>query len=214
MGKPDEALKLELKARSLLMQLNAAHVDLPVVFKDELAASLNKAGLLLSTLEKFTEALDSCRRAVSIREKLSEAQPSLPYQRVELATTLIGQGIVQRRASQVREALTSFRRACSILEQLSATAVTPRDIYNQACCHAQIAGIAAAPGSSMTAEQGVAETGRAMAALRQAIAAGYSNVTRLRTDECFDTLRPREEFQKLLKELEAKAALPGALPPE
>ena len=44
-----------------------------------------------------------------------------------------------------------------------------------------------------------------MTALRHAYATGFGNVANLRTDVFLDAIRPREDFQKLVKELESKA---------
>jgi hypothetical protein len=44
-----------------------------------------------------------------------------------------------------------------------------------------------------------------MAALRQAVGAGYRNVAHMKIDTDLDALRPRPDFQQLLKELEAKS---------
>ena len=48
----------------------------------------------------------------------------------------------------------------AILERLPN--LEPVDLYNLACGHAQLAGIAAEPGSGMTAAEGRAEADRAM----------------------------------------------------
>jgi hypothetical protein len=80
--------------------------------------------------------------------------------------------------------------------------LTPRDYYNLACYRALLAGVATEAGAGMTAEEGKATAEQALAALRQAVAAGFGSVARVRTDASLDTLRPREEFQKLLAELE------------
>ena len=47
------------------------------------------------------------------------------------------------------------------------------------------------------------ETDRAMAWLTQAVAAGFTNAKPLKEDEAFDSLREREDFQKILADLEA-----------
>jgi hypothetical protein len=44
----------------------------------------------------------------------------------------------------------------------------------------------------------------AIAALTEAIAAGYRNHEVLSTDPNLETLRQREDFQKILKDLDAK----------
>jgi hypothetical protein len=83
--------------------------------------------------------------------------------------------------------------------------LTPRNHYCLACCHAQLAAMAAEAGSSLTVKLGKVEAGNAMVALRQVVAAGFSTVGRLRSDASLDTLRPRADFQKLMKEVEATA---------
>jgi hypothetical protein len=47
-----------------------------------------------------------------------------------------------------------------------------------------------------------------MTTLRRAVAAGFENLNDLRTDTDLDALRTRPDFQKLLKELEAKTKSP------
>ena len=42
--------------------------------------------------------------------------------------------------------------------------------------------------------------------LQQAVAAGYRNVAHIKKDNDLDALRDREDFKKLIAELEAKVA--------
>ena len=70
------------------------------------------------------------------------------------------------------------------------------------CAHALLAGLAAEPGSGMTAAKGRTEADRAMARLRQAIAAGYRKLFFMRTDPELDPLRSRPDFQLLMMDLE------------
>ena len=48
------------------------------------------------------------------------------------------------------------------------------------------------------------EADRAMAWLTQAVAMGYNDATRIKTDKDLDTLRERNDYRKLISELEAK----------
>jgi hypothetical protein len=48
-------------------------------------------------------------------------------------------------------------------------------------------------------------TDRSLELLRQAMAKGYSNLAEFKTDKDLDPLRPREDFQKLVQELEQKS---------
>jgi hypothetical protein len=48
-----------------------------------------------------------------------------------------------------------------------------------------------------------AEADQAMAWLKQAVAAGYSNIENMKTDKDLDSLRERMDFRRLLAALEA-----------
>jgi hypothetical protein len=72
-----------------------------------------------------------------------------------------------------------------------------------ACYHALLAGVAAEAGAGLTAAEGTAAAEKAMDALRKAVAGGYRNVKHMRSDTDLDSLRQREDFQKLLKDLES-----------
>jgi eukaryotic-like serine/threonine-protein kinase len=77
-------------------------------------------------------------------------------------------------------------------------------LYNAACCRAVTAAVIRASNDSETAgKQSAAEIDRAMVWLRQAVAAGFNNVELMKKDTDLDAVRSREDFRKLLKELEA-----------
>jgi serine/threonine protein kinase len=201
MGKPGEALKFHENARTLLMEAAESKSALALLH-NELARSLTFIGLLQSASGKPAEALESCKNAVAIRQKLSDAHPANIWWREGLADSLSELGAVQHRAGRPAESVASLRRAIALVEHLPT--LMPRDYYNLACYHSQLAAVATEAGSGLTAEQGAAEAEQAMAALRQAAAAGFGCVGRLRADASLDALRPREDFRTLVKELEEK----------
>jgi tetratricopeptide (TPR) repeat protein/predicted Ser/Thr protein kinase len=57
--------------------------------------------------------------------------------------------------------------------------------------------------SAKTAKEAAAEADRAMAWLKQAVAAGYRNVARMKQDKGLDVLRDRADFKELIAVLEA-----------
>ena len=69
-------------------------------------------------------------------------------------------------------------------------------IYNIACCH-----VVWIPKST----DGVKQADLAMEWLRKAIAAGYKDINLIKQDTDLDALRGREDFKKLLAELDTKA---------
>ncbi len=214
LGKPGDALSSHEMARALLAKPAESDPTYFAYLQRELATSLDKIGLLLSASGKSGDALAACRKAMAIRKRLSDAQPDVAWMREDLADSLGALGTVQRRAGQPAEAVASHRRAIALVEQ--SHTLTPRNYYSLACFHARLAGLAAEAGSGLTAEQGTADTNCAMAALHKAVAAGFGCVARLRTDDSLDTLRPREDFQKLQMELEAKISrsLEATSPPQ
>jgi hypothetical protein len=64
--------------------------------------------------------------------------------------------------------------------------------------HAELAAIAAMPGSGTTVAEGQAEAELAMQWLHRAAAAGYRNAALMRRDRDLDILRSRPEIQLLM----------------
>jgi tetratricopeptide (TPR) repeat protein/tRNA A-37 threonylcarbamoyl transferase component Bud32 len=208
MGKPAEALQWHAKAREVLAKQIEANRGYPMVFtRTQLAETLDKTGLSLSASGKHGEALAACREALALRQKLSDAQPAFVWLRGRVAGSLTGLGTVQRRAGQAADAVASFRRAADVVEQLPTP--TPRHLYDLACCHALLAGVAAEPGSGLPAREGAAAAERAMATLRRAVAEGNSNLAHLRADPYLDDLRSRADFKGLLADLEKRQKARG-----
>jgi serine/threonine protein kinase/tetratricopeptide (TPR) repeat protein len=94
------------------------------------------------------------------------------------------------------------RATAEMAETLNSTDATC--LYNVACMRAVTAAVLRANDPSATAARAAAaEVDRAMAWLKQAVAAGYSDVENLKTDKDLDFLRDRQDFQRLLADLEA-----------
>jgi hypothetical protein len=76
-----------------------------------------------------------------------------------------------------------------------------------------LAGLGGQAQSGVSAAEAAAFADQAVAALRDAVQSGWGQYYELK-DPDFDPLRKREDFQKLLAELEAKARKsPGLAPP-
>jgi serine/threonine-protein kinase len=92
--------------------------------------------------------------------------------------------------------------------RLSEAALNPvNDVYNAACYLARCGPLAEKDDKLPEAkrkELAQSYGDRALALLRQAVQNGYKDITHLKEDKDLDSLRRREDFQRLLGELEAK----------
>jgi tetratricopeptide (TPR) repeat protein len=209
-GRPGEALRYHERARALMTGPARENPSFGLM-QNELSRSYAFAGRALLGLEKRAEALDACREAVAIRQKLRDTQPALNWVREELAESLADLGTAQRGVGRPAEGVASFRRAIELVEPLPE--LTPRDHFNLARYHALLAAVAADPGAGLAADTGAAEVDRAMTALRRAVATGFSGAVRVRTDPDLGILGSRADFQKLLRELEARFPPPPEVAP-
>jgi serine/threonine-protein kinase len=200
-GQPAEALAAYEQARAIWQKLAEANPDV-TGFQSSLAYSHSTIGDLLRKTGRWEEAASSYQRCLAIAEPLALANPAVSQSQRLLANSLSRLGIMQQRGGSPAEAAASFRRAVAILEQFPA--LTPGDHYDVACYSALLAEVAVAPGSGLTAAEGRAAADKALGALRRAVAAGYRPVAYMQTDTDLDPLRQREDFQKLMQELESK----------
>jgi tetratricopeptide (TPR) repeat protein len=200
MGRPVEALEAHRQALAVRQKLADANPT-ATEFQSNLAWCHHNIGVVLSEMGKAAEALEAYRQALAIRQKLADANPTVTRFQSDLAFSHYAMGILFLKTGKPAEP--SFRQAVAIMERLPT--LTPPEYFNLACYSARLAGTAAEAGSGMTAVQRRDAADKAMAALRRAFAAGHQYVAGMRTDTDLDVLRSREDFQKLLAELDKKS---------
>ena len=99
-----EALASYLEARAIFERL--VH-DEPTVaeYLNDLAASHNNIGLLLSDLDRTAEALESHQKAVAIRERLTRDHPTVAEYQNDLARSFNNIGSLRSETGHPAEAL-------------------------------------------------------------------------------------------------------------
>ena len=90
-----------------------------------------------------------------------------------------------------------------MLEKLNRTDAD--SLYNAACLRAVTAAVQAKNPAADAAKLAQDEADRAMQWLHKAVQAGYKDAAHMKKDTDLDPLREREDFKKLLAEMEAKA---------
>jgi serine/threonine protein kinase len=190
---PGDALPLYDKAIATLTPVVAAATP-PRATRKFLRNSHSGRAAALAELNRHAEALADLDRAVALADG-----PNPAYQ-LRRADALLRLGD--------HSAATAVARAVAADKALPAG-----DIYDVACVFSLCAAAVARdekvlpPERARTAE---AYAARAMTELRRATAAGYRDVAHIQADTDLDAIRGRDEFKKLLKELEAKPKTPEA----
>jgi serine/threonine-protein kinase len=198
-GRSAEALIVHQEAVAVLEALVDAYPAV-IVFQGDLANYLNETGDDLRLIGRTAEAQAFFERAIVILDGLVKANPRYTEIEEHLVQGLRGLGATQLAGGRVDDAVANWRRAVAIGERLHYNYC--ETLLNLASCHALLGGIAGAPGSGLSAEEGQAERDRAMEALRRAVAAGFRTVTWLRRDPDLNSLRTRPDFQLLLLDLD------------
>jgi serine/threonine-protein kinase len=168
-------------------------------FQRDLSNSLNETGDVLRLVGRTAEARASYERAVTILERLVKLNPSIAPEQGHLVQGLKGLGATRLAEGRTADAVATWRRAVEIGERLQSD--YGETLYFLACCHALLGGVAGAPGSGLSAEEGPPELGRAMDVLRRAVAAGYRSFDWMRRDPDLVPLRSRPDFQLLMMDL-------------
>jgi serine/threonine protein kinase len=214
-GKLDEALVQGRKALVIQEKLVA---DFPRErdYRQRFYRTHQYLGAVYSARQDPVKAEDHYRRALSIQLQLTAEFPAVPQYRQELAVTrvnltsaLIGQGKVKDAEEQLREAARLFEKLVAELpgervyrEQLLTTYVnlaTILDATGQQFDVACVFGLAAA----ILPEKKAEYAGRAVESLRKAVRAGFKDTARVRQSHALDSLRDRDDFKKLVAEMQA-----------
>jgi len=198
-GKTGEAIGYYTREEAIRQKLAGASSATPED-RDYLANCQINAADVLRQSGRLDEALAACERAVAVREPLVEAHPEVRSYRVGLGETYLRLGQVRRDLKNLAAAADAWKRACAHYD--GNKSLNPQHTFLLACCHAGLAGLAGRPGSGTSEAEGKDQAEKAMAVLRQAVALGYRNPNAYRTESALDPLREREDFKKLVEELE------------
>jgi hypothetical protein len=116
------------------------------------------------------------------------------------------------RVAEVFLDLGDHEKAVAAAEEFSRFECEPAaDCYDAACYTARCVSLALKDGRPTEAERQKLASGyadRAISLLRQAVSLGFKDAARVKKDTCFDPLRGRDDFRKLLQELEAVTGRP------
>jgi eukaryotic-like serine/threonine-protein kinase len=171
-------------------------------YQSDLAEVLLNLGLLLRAPEELPEAHRSLQEAIALHQAVLKARPGDQRARQNH----------QQSYRALVEVLVRLREPEKAVEAAAALAQEPpagwEEAYLAAASLARCIPLmekAAPLPEDQRNEWARTYAGQALELLHQATAKGFSDGARLRKDEDFAPLRPREEFQTLLVELEKKA---------
>jgi serine/threonine protein kinase/tetratricopeptide (TPR) repeat protein len=180
-------------------------------FRQELARGSSALGLLQVEMGQLAKAQQSCARAIAIHKALAQEHPDDIEIRRDLSISSMNVGRERKASGHPAEALKAWQDAGRLLETIPDP--TQFDLYNLACAWGLASGIPAAASESTSSSATVGPpfeksasskdfASRAVDALRRAIAAGWSDAERVKTDHDLDALRSRKDFQALIHGLE------------
>jgi serine/threonine protein kinase/tetratricopeptide (TPR) repeat protein len=196
LGKTAEALAAHEKVLTIRQKLADANPTIPD-FQSELAGSLYYTGRLLARLGRFDEALAALDRGQALFQKLADAHPDNATFTLRLGYSHAFRGAARARAGQFAEAAADLRKALDLWSRTRDP--DAEDHFERARALAVLAGLGAEGKSGVSAAEAAAFADQAVAALQDALQAGWDNGAELKEPD-FDPLRQRADFQKLVKD--------------
>jgi tetratricopeptide (TPR) repeat protein len=203
-GRPAEALEVLRKLLAIRQRLVDAN---PIVaeLQNDLAWAHNTLVRLLVRQKRFAEAFSHIDARLTTLQKLAKAHPEYTS---DLGYNHAYRGCALVRSGQPSRAAADLRRALELWAKDNAPASDDR--FEQSRVLALLAGLGGEAKSGVTKDEAPALADQAVAALRDAINAGWNEPDELKEPD-FDAIRGRDDFKKLVAELEAKAG-PKARP--
>jgi tetratricopeptide (TPR) repeat protein/tRNA A-37 threonylcarbamoyl transferase component Bud32 len=200
-GKLSEALQAFQEALTIRRKL-AEENPTVTKFQRALAQSDNLIGRLLARQQRFAESLTALDAGLGIRQKLVNADPKNREYTTDLGYSYAYRGWALVRSGQPSpQAAADLRQAVELWAKSSAPNTETR--FERSRAFALLAGLGGEGKSGVTKTEAARFADQAIAALRDAIRAGWNQPPELKEPD-FDALRDREDFQKLVGEVAAK----------
>jgi serine/threonine protein kinase len=150
------------------------------------------------------EALKSFRESLEVSQRLAQENPAIPSLRRELIQDYRSIGDLLREQARMAEAVRTYRESLELAEAL------PNETADDWFHLANLLALCAQPAVDRGATPSIAEKDQcrrhadaAIAALRRAIAAGYTNDAIIRVGDDFCSLRDHTDFNAVLAQTEA-----------
>jgi serine/threonine-protein kinase len=157
------------------------------------------------------EAIQAFRESLAVSQRLARENPAIPSLRRELVQDYRSIGDVLREQGRMAEAVKTYRQSRELAEAL------PKETADDWFHFAVLLGLCArpavdsgAPPSDTERAECLHHADAALAALRQAIAAGFRNAETLRVCDELAAIRDRDDFQTVLVQAEAGARDPAS----
>jgi eukaryotic-like serine/threonine-protein kinase len=203
-GRPSEAEPI-YRESILILQRLADDDPKRSTYRYTSANGINNLTNALRRLGRPAEAREQCERAIAILEDMGQKNPGATAYRFTLAECYLSRSLIRRDLDDPVGAAADARRSAKLFD--AHPSASGEDWFLSACASAALAGLAARDGSGVSAALAASEAEVAMARLQKAVAAGYRNREVYRSADALDSLRNRNDFKKLMAELE-KNALP------
>jgi tetratricopeptide (TPR) repeat protein len=202
MGKPAEALPALQKALAIRQKLADAN---PTVSRHqvEVARVHNNLGRLLVRQERYADALTAIDTGLVIRQKLVEADAKNTVYTNHLGYSHACRGWALVRSGQPSQAAADLRRALELWAKVPPLEIDKQVERSRAL--ALLAGLGGDAKSGVTKAEARTFADQSVAALADVVKTGWALPSELKEPD-FDALRGRADFQKLVAEVEAKAA--------
>ena len=168
-------------------------------FDREVLLALCNLGDVVRSRGRPAEAMRYYAQAIAqIEARVHEAPLDPMHGYVNMVHLVRRRGLTRGELGDRAGAADDARRALGMSEGLSPS---PWSLFETACCHAALAGLAGRAGSGVSAAEGSEEATRAMGWLRRAVGVGYRNANEVRIESALDPLRSRDDFRLIMMDL-------------
>jgi serine/threonine protein kinase/tetratricopeptide (TPR) repeat protein len=197
-GRPEEAMQAHQKALAIIQILADAN---PSVYQTVLAIAHNNLGRTLARQKRLAEAFTHLDVGLAIRQKLAKADPKNTQYTIDLGFSHAFRGCALVWSGQPSKAAADLREAVELWGKEPDSNLETRIERLRAL--ALLAGLGGDAKSGVTKAEAAMFADQAVAALRDAINAGLGQLDELKEPD-FDTIRDRNDFKKLVAEVDAK----------
>jgi hypothetical protein len=163
------------------------------------ASSLVYLGDVARSAGRSAEAKSGYERAIALLEPQFQQNPANPWYRYILTGSIRRRGLTLSDLGDPAGAAAEARRALGFCDRPGPRSVS--ELFEAACCHAALAGLAGATGSGVSPGQWQTEADQAMDQLRRAVGMGFRKLDGFRTEAALGPLRGREDFRLMMMDL-------------